>query len=76
MTRSASATLKFGTAKFFDFEKDFGFIVPDDGSADVFFPGAAILSKASVERGDDVSYFLEDEPRGNRPRARGVKLAT
>jgi hypothetical protein len=42
----------------------------------VFFPGAAILSKASVERGDDVSYFLEDEPRGNRPRARGVKLAT
>jgi cold shock CspA family protein len=76
MPRSASATLKFGTVKFFDFEKDFGFIVPDDGTADVFFPGGAILSKAPLERGDDVSYFVEEEPRTNRRRARGVKLAT
>jgi cold shock protein len=75
MNQPAAANLKFGTVKFFDIERDFGFIIPDDGGPDLFFPGGQILSKTRLDRGDNVSYFVEEEPRTNRPRARGVKLA-
>jgi cold shock CspA family protein len=70
----AAANLKFGTVKFFNGE--YGFIIPDDGGPDVFFAEAQTLSKQPLEKGDDVSFFIEREPRNNRLRARGVKLAT
>ena len=38
-----------GTVKFFDTNRGFGFVVPDDGDRDIFLPGR-ILTKAGIAR--------------------------
>jgi len=51
-----------GTVKFFNEQKGFGFIVPDDGSKDVFVHKTG--TNQPLWEGDKVSYELEDTPRG------------
>ena len=55
-----------GTVKWFNDAKGFGFIAPEDGSADVFAPHTAINAKGfrSLQEGQRVSYELTQGPKG------------
>lgn len=55
-----------GIVKWFNGEKGFGFIAPDDGSDDVFVHFSAIQSKGfrTLEEGDKVEYDVEEGPKG------------
>ncbi|MEA1889906.1 MAG: cold-shock protein [Pseudomonadota bacterium] len=61
-----------GTVKWFNNSKGFGFITPDDGSADVFVHFSAIASDGfrTLEEGQAVSYDVETGPKG--PQASNV----
>ena len=55
-----------GTVKWFNAEKGFGFIAPDDGSADVFAHFSAINSTGyrSLDENDKVEYETQQGPKG------------
>lgn len=61
-----------GTVKWFNAEKGYGFVSPDDGSADVFVHYSAITGSGyrSLEEGQRVSFEVEQSPKG--PQASGV----
>lgn len=55
-----------GTVKFFNTEKGYGFIAPDDGGTDSFVHISAVERSglASLERDQRVKYELETDRRG------------
>ncbi|MEU7002002.1 cold-shock protein [Nonomuraea sp. NPDC046570] len=55
-----------GTVKWFNAEKGFGFIAPDDGSADVFVHYSAIATNGyrSLEENQRVSFETTRGPKG------------
>ena len=62
-----------GTVKWFNDEKGFGFITPEDGSKDLFVHQTAIADDGfrSLTEGAKVSYEAEADPKG--PRATNVQ---
>ena len=56
--------MQYGTVKWFNDAKGFGFISPEDGSADVFAHFSAINAKGfrSLQEGQRVSYELTQGP--------------
>lgn len=59
-----------GTVKFFNKVKGFGFIMPDEGSKDIFVHQTGLIDE--ISEGDKVSYEVEDGPKGLN--AKNVKL--
>ncbi len=61
-----------GTVKWFNESKGFGFIAPQDGTADVFVHFSAIASEGfrTLAEGQAVSYDVESGPKG--PQAANV----
>jgi CspA family cold shock protein len=57
------ATMATGTVKFFNTQKGFGFIQPDDGSKDVFVHISAVekAGMRSLMEGQKVSYEIITE---------------
>ena len=55
-----------GTVKWFNDAKGFGFIAPEDGSADVFVHYSAISSTGfrTLQEGQRVSYEVTQGPKG------------
>jgi CspA family cold shock protein len=62
-----------GTVKWFNPEKGFGFITPDDGSADVFVHFSAIAGEGyrNLEENQKVEYDVTQGHKG--PQAANVK---
>ena len=60
-----------GTVKFFNSEKGFGFITPDEGGKDVFVHKTG--TKQALYEGDKVTYEVEQSPKG--PNAVNVSKA-
>jgi CspA family cold shock protein len=55
-----------GTVKWFSSEKGFGFITPDDGSADVFVHFSAIAGEGfrNLDEGQKVTYEVTPGQKG------------
>ena len=55
-----------GTVKWFNADKGFGFIAPDDGSADVFAHFSAITGSGyrSLDEGQKVEFETARGPKG------------
>ena len=58
--------MQYGTVKWFNDAKGFGFIAPEDGSADVFVHYSAISSTGfrTLQEGQRVSYDVTQGPKG------------
>ena len=63
-----------GTGKWFNADKGFGFIAPEDGSADVFAHFSAINSNGfrALNEGDRVSFDTTQGPKG--PQAANINV--
>lgn len=57
-----------GTVKFFNTQKGFGFITPDDGGGDAFVHISAVEASGlgSLNEGQRVSYELQDDRKGKQ----------
>jgi len=55
--------MNYGTVKFFNDSKGFGFITPDDGGRDVFVHANG-LNGIQINEGDKVSYEVEEGKKG------------
>ena len=60
-----------GTVKFYNDQKGYGFITPDDGGKDVFVHVTAIESSGvgSLAEGARISFDTEPDKRGKGPKA-------
>ncbi len=67
-----------GTVKFFNTEKGYGFIKPDDGGRDVFVHVSAVMSSGlgTLNEGQRVSFEVEPDKRGKGPKAVNLQSAS
>ncbi|CFW97661.1 major cold shock protein [Candidatus Filomicrobium marinum] len=66
-----------GTVKFFNGRKGFGFIIPDEGQADVFVHVTAVERSGIGQLGEGmrVSFEVEPDRRGKGPKAINLQMA-
>ena len=63
--------MNYGTVKFFNNSKGFGFITPDEGGKDVFVHANGLVDE--INEGDKVSFETEEGRKG--PNAVNVTIA-
>jgi CspA family cold shock protein len=65
-----------GTVKFFNAEKGYGFIKPDDGGRDIFVHITAVETAGlrSLAEGQRISYEIEPDKKGKGPKAVSLQL--
>jgi CspA family cold shock protein len=66
-----------GTVKFYNTQKGFGFIQPDDGSKDVFVHATALerAGMSSLSEGQKVSFDTEVDSRSGKTAVANIKAA-
>jgi CspA family cold shock protein len=66
-----------GTVKWFNDQKGFGFIQPDDGSEDVFVHISAVerAGMRTLKEGQKVSFDLQKDPKKGKTSAANLKAA-
>ena len=66
-----------GTVKWFNGQKGFGFIAPDDGGADVFVHISAVerAGLSSLVEGQQVSFELERDRKSGKMAAGQLQVA-
>lgn len=67
-----------GTVKFFNSDKGYGFITPDDGGRDVFVHVSAVMSSGlgTLNEGQRISFEIEPDKRGKGPKAVNLQSAS
>jgi len=56
-----------GTVKWFNLDKGYGFIAPDDGSADLFAHHSAVVDHdRGLTEGQHVSFDVAEGPKGRQ----------
>ena len=67
--------MNYGTVKWFNADKGFGFISNDEGGDDVFVHFSAIMTDGfkTLEEGQKVSYDTEPDPK-NSSKSRAVDV--
>ncbi|MBO9126788.1 MULTISPECIES: cold-shock protein [unclassified Rhizobium] len=63
-----------GTVKFFNEDKGFGFITPENGGTDVFVHITALPRGASLREGDKVSFDLGQDRKTGKSKAENVSI--
>lgn len=63
-----------GTVKFFNGDKGFGFITPDNGGADVFVHVSALDRGGSLQEGEKVSYEVGQDRKTGKSKAERVTI--
>ena len=65
-----------GKVKFFNNEKGFGFIMPDNGNKDVFVHVSAVQGSGlqGLAEGQAVSFEIEPDKKGKGPKAVNLQL--
>lgn len=60
-----------GIVKFFNVEKGYGFIKPDDGGRDIFVHITAVESAnlTTLAEGQKISFDIEPDKKGKGPKA-------
>ncbi len=60
-----------GTVKFFNAEKGYGFIKPDDGGKDIFVHITAVerAGLKSLAEGQKITFEIEPDKKGKGPKA-------
>ncbi|MGD9867268.1 MAG: cold-shock protein [Hyphomicrobiales bacterium] len=66
-----------GTVKFFNFNRGFGFIQPDDGSKDVFVHATAVENAGipPLKEGQKLQYEVQTDSRSNKTSAVNLQNA-
>lgn len=66
-----------GTVKFFNLDKGYGFIKPDDGGRDIFVHVTAVERAGlhALAEGQRVSFDIEPDKKGKGPKAINLVLA-
>ncbi len=62
-----------GTVKFFNQDKGFGFITPNDGGQDVFVHVSAVQGSTLLREGQNVSYDLGQDRKTGKSKAENVR---
>ncbi|MCF6320463.1 MAG: cold-shock protein [Rhizobiaceae bacterium] len=69
--------METGTVKFYNDQKGFGFIAPDNGGADAFVHATA-LERAGIQglsEGDKVSFDTEKDKRTGKAAVANIQMA-
>ncbi len=66
-----------GTVKFFNTEKGFGFISPDEGDKDIFVHISSVQASGlqGLSENQKVTFETEDDNRGKGPKAVNIAAA-
>jgi CspA family cold shock protein len=71
MTQKEISTMPVGTVKWFNDQKGYGFIQPEDGSKDVFVHISAVerAGMRGLNEGQKISFELETDGRSGKQSA-------
>ncbi len=66
-----------GTVKFFNMDKGFGFVTPEDGGKDVFIHISAVQDSGLTMLSEDqkITFDTEEDDRGKGPKAVNIAAA-
>lgn len=71
--RKSRIRMAIGTVKFFNQDKGFGFITPENGGADVFVHISAVQGSGLLRDGQQVSYELGQDRKTGKSKAEDVR---
>jgi cold shock protein len=76
MNDASRVSRQLGKVKFFDKERGFGFVTPDQGGRDVFVHVSSVQKSGlpHLEEGMALSFATEDDTRGRGPQAINLQL--
>ncbi|KSV61827.1 cold-shock protein [Sinorhizobium sp. GL2] len=67
--------MAIGTVKFFNHDKGYGFISPENGGTDVFVHVSAVDGTGPLRDGQKVSYDIGQDRKTGKSRAENVRAA-